>query len=212
MAQRLAPDRLLAGVLGLLEMTIVAGTGIGAALAPLIIHLLGTDGALVVGGVFLPVAAATPWLALRRHEPDTRVTSADFRLLRADPIFAPLSIATIEGLAVQLERRGAAAGETIVAQGERGDAFFIVERGAVEVLVDGEERRHIGAGGSFGEIALLHDVPRTATIRALQATELRTLSRERFLLAVTGEPDSHDAARQLADRLLAGARVEAPAS
>jgi predicted MFS family arabinose efflux permease len=210
MAQRLAADRLLAAALGLLEMTIVAGTGIGAALAPLIIHVLGADGALVVGGTFLPVAAATLWLALRRHEPDARVASADFRLLRGDPIFAPLSIATLEGLAVQLERRVAARGETIVAQGEQGDAFFLVERGAVEVLVDGEERRHIGAGGSFGEIALMRDVPRTATVRALEATGLRALSRERFLLAVTGEPDSHETAHQLADRLLGELVAPAP--
>jgi predicted MFS family arabinose efflux permease len=210
MAQRLASDRQLAGILGLLEMTIVAGTGIGAALAPAIIHLLGTDGALVVSGVFLPLAAAALWLPLRRREPDPRVASADFRLLRGDPIFAPLSIATIEGLAVQLDRHSAASGETIVAQGDQGDAFFLVERGAVEVLVDGEERRHIGAGGSFGEIALLRDVPRTATVRALEPTELRALSRERFLLAVTGEPDSNETAHQLAERLLGELVVPAP--
>jgi hypothetical protein len=208
MAQRLASDRLLAGVLGLLEMTIVAATGIGAALTPLIIYLVGTDGALVLTGAFLPIAAAALWLTLRRNEPDVRVASADFRLLRGDPIFAPLSIATIEGLAVQLDRRSAAPGETIVAQGEHGDAFYLVEQGAVEVIVDGEERRHIGAGGSFGEIALLRDLPRTATVRALEPTELRALSRERFLLAVTGEPDSHAAAHQLADRLLAGPQAE----
>jgi predicted MFS family arabinose efflux permease len=206
--QRLASDRQLAGILGLLEMTIVAGTGIGAGLAPLILHLLGTDGALVVSGALLPLAATALWLPLRRREPDARVASADFRLLRGDPIFAPLSIATIEGLAVQLDRRRAAPGETVVAQGDDGDAFYLVETGAVEVLVDGEERRHIGAGGSFGEIALLRDLPRTATVRALQPTELRVLSRERFLLAVTGEPESHDAAHQLADRLLAGPHAE----
>jgi CRP-like cAMP-binding protein len=149
---------------------------------------------------------------LHRREPDARVTSSDFRLLRANPIFAPLSIATLEGLAVRLERRSAQAGETIVAQGEPGDAFYLIERGAVEVVVDGAPRRHVECGGSFGEIALVRDVPRTATVRALDDVELRALGRERFLLAVTGEPDSHDAARQLADRLLAGAAADAPAS
>jgi Cyclic nucleotide-binding domain len=189
-------------------MTIVAGTGIGAALAPLIIHLLGTTGALVVTGLFLPLAAAALCLPLRRREPDARVAAADFRLLRANPIFAPLSIATLEGLAVQLDRRRASPGETIVVQGEQGDAFFLVETGAVEVRVDGEPRRRLESGGSFGEIALLRDVPRTATVLALEPTELRALSRERFLLAVTGEPDSHDAAHQLADRLLANPQAE----
>ena len=201
---RLASDRLLAGVLGLLEMVIVAGTGIGAVLAPLILHLFGTDGALVVAGAFLPVVAALLWLPLRRREPDGRVASADFRLLRADPIFAPLSIATIEGLAAQLTRRQASPGETIVTQGERGDAYFLIERGEVEVVVDDEARRRLGRGRSFGEIALLRDVPRTATVRAVEPTQLRVLGRERFLLAVTGEPESHDAAHELADRLLAG--------
>jgi hypothetical protein len=112
-------------------------------------------------------AGASPTPASRRQT---------FRLLRANPIFAPLSIATLEGLAVQLDRRRAAPGEMIVA--------------------------------SFGEIALLRDVPRTATVLAVEATELRALSHERFLLAVTGEPDSHDAARQLADRLLTSPQAE----
>ena len=178
----------------------------------MIIHVLGTDGALVVTGGFLPLAAALLWFPLHRREPDARVASSDFRLLRADPIFAPLSIATIEGLAVQLERRRAEPGETIVAQGEDGDAFFLIERGTVEVLVDGEERRHLGDGASFGEIALLRNVPRTATVRALEPTELRALSRERFLLAVTGEPESHDTARQLADRLLTGPHADVASS
>jgi predicted MFS family arabinose efflux permease len=202
---RLASDRMLAGILGLLEMVIIAGTGIGAVLAPLVLHLLGAGGALVVTGALLPVVAASVWLPLRRRELDGRVATADFRLLRADPIFAPLSIATIEALAAQLGRRHASAGETIIAQGEHGDAYFLVERGAVEVLVDGEARRRLGPGGSFGEIALLRDLPRTATVRALEPTELRVVGRERFLLAVTGEPESHDMARDVADRLLAGA-------
>jgi predicted MFS family arabinose efflux permease len=205
LSQRLASDRMLAGILGLLEMVIVAGTGIGAVLAPLILHLLGAEGALVVAGALLPVVAGALWLPLRRREPDGRVAAADFRLLRRDPIFAPLSIATIEGLAAQLGRHQAAAGATILTQGGDGDAFFLIERGEVEVIVDGEARRRLGPGGSFGEIALLRDVPRTATVRAVEPTELRVLGRERFLLAVTGEPESHDTARELADRLLAGA-------
>jgi hypothetical protein len=208
LAQRLASDRMLAPVLGLLEMVIVGGTGIGAAIAPALLAVAGASGALAVTAALLPVVTAAVWASVRSHEIDARVTAADFRLLRADPIFAPLSIATIEALAGQLDKRHAAAGETLVTQGEPGAVYFLVARGVVEVLVDGVPRRQLGPGGSFGEIALLHDVPRTATVRAIEPTELRILGRERFLLAVTGEPESQAAANAVADALLAS--VPAP--
>jgi predicted MFS family arabinose efflux permease len=207
LAQRLAPDRILSGMFGLLEMAVVAGTGIGAALAPLILTVIGTHATLLISGAFLPLACLLLWLPLRARAPEASVTPADFRLLRAEPIFAPLSIATVEGLAAGLPRRHVAADETIIEQGERGDAFFLVQEGEVEVLVDGEPVRRIGPGGSFGEIALLRDLPRTATVRATAPTELRVLGRDRFLLAVTGEPDSHDAARERANSLLDGSRA-----
>ena len=74
----------------------------------------------------------------------------------------------------------------MIVQGEPGDRFYLIESGNVEVFEHGEYRRSEGPGESFGEIALLHDVPRTATVRTTEPTRLLQLEREQFLVAVTG--------------------------
>ena len=80
------------------------------------------------------------------------------------------------------------------AEGDHGDGFFVVEQCEVEVLIGGEHVRSLGAGASFGEIALLRGVPRTATIRATSDVRLQRLERAGFLGAVTGNAESVEAA------------------
>jgi len=115
-------------------------------------------------------------------------------LLRGVPFFSPLPEATLERLASSLVARRALAGEAIVTQGEPGDLFYVVEDGEVEVEIDGAPVRRHGPGGFFGEIALLRDVPRTATVRALIETRLVAVERDEFLAAVTGHAPSVEAA------------------
>ena len=116
-------------------------------------------------------------------------------LLRANPIFAPLPPATIEHLAVKLIRRTVAAGETVFRQGDPGDLFYIVEDGPrARSWIDGEELDDAWPGEAFGEIALLRDVPRTATVKALEDTKLLALERDEFIAAVTGHAPSREAA------------------
>jgi CRP-like cAMP-binding protein len=88
-----------------------------------------------------------------------------------------------------------AAGEDVIRQGDRGDRFYIVSDGEAEVRVDGRPVEPLHAGEFFGEIALLRDVPRTATVSARSDLELLTLERDAFLSAVTGHPESADAAQ-----------------
>jgi len=79
-------------------------------------------------------------------------------------------------------------------QGESGDRFFIIADGEVEASVDGRVAATLGAGEHFGEIALLRDVPRTATVTSRGNTTLLVLDRDEFISAVSGRPASREAA------------------
>ena len=110
----------------------------------------------------------------------------ELAVLRSISIFAPLDIPTVDHLAQQLRAKLAPAGADIVRQGDIGDRFYIIDRGRVEVTADGRTVAELGPGAYFGEIALLRDVPRTATVTTLEETRLLTLERDQFLAAVTG--------------------------
>jgi CRP-like cAMP-binding protein len=113
---------------------------------------------------------------------------------------------TLDRLASQLEPVRLAAGETLFEQGAQGDRFYLIASGEVEVLVDGRPVALERPGEGLGEIALLRDVPRTATVRAKLESELYALGREPFLAAVTAHPASDAAARGLAASRLAQTR------
>jgi MFS family permease len=188
--QRSAEDAVLGRVFGVLESVLLASLGIGSVLAPLAIHLLGVRAALVATGLVLPavvVVSGRTLLALDRPDPSVAVRTT---LLRAHPIFAPLAEATLEQLARQLDGCEAHSGDELIRQGDRGDRVYIVAVGELAVDVDGRPGEHLGAGDVFGEIALLRDVPRTATVQAVTDCTLFTLRREEFLAAVTGHPTS----------------------
>jgi CRP-like cAMP-binding protein len=82
----------------------------------------------------------------------------------------------------------------VIEAGAAGDRFYIVGEGELVVMPVGGEPRAAGPGDYFGEIALLRDVPRTATVRAETELRLYALGRDEFIGAVTGHPPSHDAA------------------
>jgi CRP-like cAMP-binding protein len=115
-------------------------------------------------------------------------------VLRANPIFAPLPPGTLEQLADALEEVDAAAGEEIVRQGEPGDRFYLIKSGALDVQIDGKLVQTLDPGDSFGEIALLRDLPRTATVKARTDAVLYALDQRQFLAAVTGFGPSLSAA------------------
>src|SRR5581483_1441821 len=159
--QRTAPPAVIGRVFGVLEMVLVGTIGLGAALAPVLIAWIGIRWSLVVTGAFLPVLAALTWRRLLQIDAEAAAP-----LLERIPIFAPLPGPALERLASQLVPVDVAGGTTVVAQGDPGDRFYVVESGRFEVSVDGELARALGPGDFFGEIALLRDVPRTATVKA----------------------------------------------
>ena len=196
--QRAVPDEVLARVFGAVQSLWVATIGIGAILAPLLIAAVGVRGALLVTGALLPVLAT---LARRRvaELDEVPVPERELALLRAIDLFAPLPQPTLESLAQALHPVRLAPGEEIFRQGDVGDRYYVVAEGEVEIVVDGRVARVTEPGGYFGEIALLRDVPRTATVRAKTDVVLEALDRDDFIAAVTG----HAASAETADSVIA---------
>ena len=192
--QRAAPDEVLARVFGVLESILLLTAGLGALAAPLLLNWLGTRGALIVAGALLPLVVLPAWPRLNAIDQAANVPVERLEVLRGNPIFAPLPPGTLEQLADALEEVDAAAGEEIVRQGEPGDRFYLIKSGSLDVQIDGKLVQTLGPGDSFGEIALLRDLPRTATVKARTEAVLYELGQRQFLAAVTGFGPSLSAA------------------
>ncbi len=203
--QRTAPPEVIGRVFGVLEMLLVATIGLGAALAPVLIDAVGIRWSLVATGAFLPAVAALTWRQLVTIDAHSEAPP-EVELLARNPIFAPLPGPALERLAAQLELLSAPAGTEVVRQGDRGDRFYVIGSGKLEVTVDGSPAGSLGPGDSFGEIALLRNVPRTASVTARDASSLYALSREAFLDAVTASPPSARAADAVVGARLATSR------
>ncbi len=197
--QRLGSDETMGRVVSSLESGRLAAMGLGSLGAIVLIELLDPRGALVALGALMPAFVIFCWARLRAYEVGAPVAEVPYRLLRENSIFAPLPVATVERLSHDLDPLEVAAGEEVIVQGETGDRFFLIEQGEVEVFENGVFRRNEGPGESFGEIALLHDVPRTATVRTTAPTRLLVLERDQFLLAVTGHRRSRQVAGSVAE-------------
>jgi MFS family permease len=192
--QRAAPEEVLARVFGVLESLLLLTVGLGALVAPLLVNWLGDRGALIVAGALLPILVVPAWPRLTAIDQAARVPEEQLELLRGNAIFAPLPASTLEQLADRMTEVRAGAGEEIVRQGEPGELFYVIDEGTLEVTVDGKPAHELGRGDSFGEIALLRDVPRTATVTARTDVVLYALDRGAFIPAVTGSGPSLSAA------------------
>ena len=192
--QRTAPDKVRARVFGVFESVFLAAIGIGAILAPLLMSAFGSRGALIAAGGGLTVVVLLFWRRLGTVDAPALVPESELALLRNIPIFAPLPPVTLEQLAANLSHVRVAAGSIVFSEGDPGDRFYVVERGEVTVEPEGRPPVTLGRGDYFGEIALLRDVPRTATVRARTDAELWALERDIFIAAVTGHAPSAEAA------------------
>jgi len=196
--QRAVPDEVLARVFGAVQGLWVATIGIGAIVTPLLIAAVGIRGALMITGVFLPILA-TLFRGRLSQLDEVPVPERELALLHGIDLFAPLPAPILESLARALIPVRLKAGEELFRQGDIGDRYYIVADGVVEILVDGQVVRETSPGGYFGEIALLRDIPRTATVRAKNDVELLALDRDDFIAAVTG----HAASAEAADSVIA---------
>jgi len=207
---RLASDETMGRVISALEAGRLLAMALGSLGAIVLVEVLHPDGALIVLGALMPIFVVVCWARLRSYEVGAPVAEGPYHLLRENSIFAPLPIATVERLSHDLAPVEFEAGREVIVQGEHGDRFFVIETGKVEVFENGEFRRNEGPGESFGEIALLHDVPRTATVRTVEPTRLLALEREQFLAAVTGHRRSNQLAGAIVDDRWASRDVSTP--
>jgi MFS family permease len=203
--QRVTPPAVVGRVFGVLESVLLLTVALGAATAPALVSVLGTRGALVVAGLFLPALVVPSFGVLRRIDDLAAGPHPDLDVLRGVPFFVSLPETALERLAAAAERVQVPAGEDVVKQGEAGDRFYVVAEGELGVSVDGAELATLHDGDYFGEIALLRDVPRTATVRARRDSVLVALDRDDFLTAVNGYAPSLSSAEAVVGLRLARA-------
>jgi hypothetical protein len=197
--QRVVDERLLSRVFGALESVFVVFIALGSFAVPALVRATSLSSTLI--GVGAAGTILTACCAIRMPHLDSRLAAPPgLALIRSLPLFASLAPAVQETLARRLHRVESEPGHVIVAEGATSDLFFVIEAGWVEVTQGGQVLRQEGPGDVFGEIGLLRDVPRTATVTSVTQTSLQTLSREDFLEAVTHDQDARSAAEDLVAR------------
>ena len=199
---RIAPANVLARVFGVLESVAALGVGLGALVTPLIMDALTLQTSLVVLGLLTPTAVALSWRRLRALDAVIVGRNDELTLLRGVPLLDALPLPALETVASQLDHVVVPAGETVFRQGDPGDRFYVVVAGTAEVVGDGRPITSLGPGESFGEIALLRRVPRTASVRAVDELRLESLRGDRFLALMTGSTRGEAATSAHVDEML----------
>jgi MFS family permease len=210
LVQRAVPDEVLARVFGVLQFFLLSALGIGGVLAPVLSDLFGLENALIISGLFLPVLVVLFGRTVARIDAQAAAPETqELRLLTGVPIFAPLPGTALEHIAGRLVPLRIEPGTVIVREGDAGDRFYVIVEGEVEVTAEGKPVSTLVPGGYFGEIALLKDVPRTATVMAKTPVVLYALEREDFLSTVTGHAPSAKAAETVISSRLSGLQAAA---
>jgi MFS family permease len=200
---RLAPERVLARVYGLLESVGALAVGAGSVAAAGLASSSSLREAMALIGAVGPALVLICWFSLRRLDDAMVAREEDLVLLRTVPVFDPLPLPALEQLAAGLQPRHVAAGADLLVQGEvPPEGCYVIEHGEAEVLGDGRRIATVGPGELVGEIALLRQVPRTATVRALTELDVKLLDADRFICVVTGWGSSREVSSGRVDELL----------
>ena len=198
----LVPDEAMGRVFASDEALITLGIAVGAVVAPGLIDLFGIRDALVVAGLVAPITALMALPGLRALDTKMRVAGGEVLLLQQVGMLAPLPLATITQLAARSTKEHVTPGTVVLRQGSRGDDFYVIADGRVEVLVDGDEVCELGPTDCFGEIAALTGSRRTSTVRARTSLTVLRFSGPHFTQAVTGYTPSSAAASSLVEERL----------
>jgi MFS family permease len=195
--QQVIPPRLMGRALGVRRGLLLLSMGLGSAVTPWLIDAWGARGTLIATGLLLVALAAAFLPRLTAIDGKISAPGPDLTLLRQVSFFHPLPFAIVEHLSSELQSATYEPGDVIIRDGEPGERFYIIAEGRARAAKNGMQLREMGSGESFGEIALLRRIPRTATVIALSHLEARTLAREEFLAAVTGNPESVERAEEV---------------
>ncbi len=187
--QRGVRDAVLARVFGILEGLMMAALAVGSILVPPVVGVVGLGPSVLVFAALLPVLLLAAWPSLRALDRRAAVPARALALLRRTRLFETLDPPAMEVVARAASWLELPPGAVVIREGAIGDRFYVLEAGAVRVTRGDVAIRVLASpGDSFGEIALLRDVPRTATVSAVEPTVLLALGRDAFLAAVTGNP------------------------
>jgi len=202
--QRSVDDDVLARVFGVQEGLAMGALALGSVAAPILVAQVGVEVTFVAAGLALPLVAGIAFERIRAVDRGAALADPrDIELLRGTPIFGPLGPANLERVARNLVPIEVSDGDVVIREGDAGDRFYVIEQGKVVVTKGGAELATLGPGDFFGEIALLRDVPRTATVTTSGPASLRALDRDAFLAAVTGSPAGAVALGDVMDRRVA---------
>jgi len=203
---RSARDDLLTRVLGVHEGIRGFAITLGSAATAIIINLTNVRLSLAIVGAGLGLVAALAGMR-REIEPSAEISAEDLKLLRSNPLFGWLPPVALERVALTLTDVELDGGDVLIRQGEEGDRAYLVVAGELAVEKDGEEVARVGPGAVVGEIALLHVVPRTATVRAVGAARVLAIDGDEFLAAATGGASAREVAEELVTARLAEVTV-----
>ena len=187
---------------GVLEALLGIGLLAGSLLAPALVALIGTEGALVVAGAILPLLAVATWRPISHGAKQRASQEEHIALLRRNTLFAPLPLTALDRLAESLRPVSFEPGEVLMRKGEPGERYVLIASGNVDVH---DDELHLGTCGpdeGVGEIALIRRVPRTATVTALTRVDGYEIDASTFLAALAG-PAGRAAAESVAATRLA---------
>ena len=202
--QRSVRDDVLTRVFGVQEGLAMGALALGSILVPALVAILGLNGAILAIAAILPLTVVLVWAQLVALDARTPVPVLAIALLRRVSLFGPLPAPGLEAIARRAGWLTADPGTVVIREGDIGDRYYVLASGAVRVEREGRLLRDLQLpGDGFGEIALLRDVPRTATVTATTESVFLTIDRASFLAAVTGSP----LVQARAETMVAGARM-----
>jgi len=196
--QRSAPSDAIAGSFSILEALMDFGLALGAVLVRVAIAIGGLKAALFAPAVLALLLVAGLWRRIQKVDASATVPQVEIQLLRSISIFAALPAPSLEGIARDLEMLTVSQGTVVIKEGDRGDRYYAIAEGELAVSRESQFLQMVSRGDGFGEIALIRDVPRQATVTAATDASLYTLERELFVQAVTG----HATAISAVDRVI----------
>ena len=200
--QRSAPSDSIAGSFSILEALMDSGLALGAVLVRVAIAIGGLKAALFAPAVVALLLIGGLWRRIRKVDASATVPQVEIQLLRSISIFAALPAPSLEGIARDLEALAVSQGTVVIKEGERGDCYYAIAQGELAVTRVNQFVRMVSRGDGFGEIALIRDVPRQATVTAATDASLYTLDRELFVQAVTGHATAISAVERVISRHL----------